>query len=170
MKRLKLLVSLDCTSRGLKGIFMTGIDVEFIPGYNLFFTNRGQEKLYSLLGVRTYNQFIKMFNDVDGLDNDQLAKIILAGLIWEKKELTLEEVKDLIEEEHYKKLGRDFEELNAVIIDGLANSGLLDKKRVAAIRKIKSMTPKELEQEFLESTLKTNEAKPGEDKGEVSPI
>lgn len=149
---------------------MTGIDVEFLPGYNLFYTNRGQEKLYSLLEVRTYNQFIKMFNDVDGLDNDQLAKIILAGLVWERKGLTLDEVKDLIEEEHYKKLGRDFEELNAVIIDGLASSGLLDKKRVAAIRKIKSMTPKELEHEFLESTLKINKAKPGEDKGEVSLI
>lgn len=149
---------------------MTGIEVEFLPGYNLFFTNKGQEKLYSLLGVRTYNQFIKMFNDVDGLDNDQLAKIILAGLIWEKKGLTLEEVKDLIEDEFYKKLSRNFEELNAVIIDGLANSGLLDKKRVAAIRKIKSMTPEEIEKEFIESTLKINKAKTGEDKGEVSLI
>lgn len=149
---------------------MTGIDVEFLPGYNLFYTNKGQEKLYSLLGVRTYNQFIKMFNDTEGLDNDQLAKIVLAGLIWEKEGLTLDDVKDLIEDIHYKKLRRNFEELNAVIIDGLANSGLLDKKRVAAIRKIKSMTPKELEREFIESTLKTNEAKPGEDRGEVSQI
>jgi len=147
---------------------MSGSEVEFIPGYNIFFTNKGQEKLYSSLGVRTYNQFIRMFNDVDGFDNDQFAKIICAGLIWEKKTITLEDVKNLIEDEFYIKLGRDFEDLNTVIIDGLANSGLLDKKRVAAIRKFKNMTPDEIEKQMLESKAKNDDVKQGEDRGEVS--
>jgi hypothetical protein len=148
---------------------MTGPEVEFIPGYSLFFTNRGQEKLYSLLEVRNYNQFIQLFNGVEGLDNDQLSKIIMAGLVWNKKVITLEEVKDLIEDEFYIKLGKNFEDINMVIIDALANSGLLDKKRVAAIRKRKNMTPEEIEEEIKANMAKRAAIK-GEDLGEVSQI
>lgn len=149
---------------------MTGPEVEFIPGYSLFFTNRGQLKMYELLGVRNYTQFIKLFNDTDGLDNDQLTKIIYAGLIWEKKGLTLEDVDDLIEDEFYIKRRKTFEDLNSIIIDGLANSGLLDKKIVAAIRKLKDMSPEEMQAKILETKLNSAEKPKEEDKGEASGI
>jgi len=149
---------------------VTGPEVEFIPGYSLFFTNRGQLKMYELLGVRNYTQFIKLFNDTDGLDNDQLTKIIYAGLIWEKKGLTLEDVDDLIEDEFYIKRRKTFEDLNSIIIDGLANSGLLDKKIVAAIRKLKDMSPEEMQAKILETKLNSAEKPKEEDKGEASGI
>lgn len=145
---------------------MTGPEVEFIPGYSLFFTNRGQLKMYELLGVRNYTQFIKLFNDTDGLDNDQLTKIVYAGLVWEKKGLTLEELDDLIENEFYIKRRKTFEDLNSIIIDGLANSGLLDKKIVAAIRKLKDMSPEEVQAKILETKPKSAEPSKGEDQGE----
>jgi len=144
---------------------MTGPEVEFIPGYSLFFTNRGQLKMYELLGVRNYTQFIKLFNDTDGLDNDQLTKIVYAGLIWEKKGLTLEDVGDLIENEFYIKLRKNFEDLNTIIIDGLANSGLLDKKVIATIREMKKMSSEEINAKILEKKLE--KAEKGEDKGEA---
>lgn len=147
---------------------MVGREVEFIPGYPLFFTNRGQDKLYELLGVRTYNQFMQLFNNPEGLDNDQLAKMVCAGLVWNKKDITLEEVKALIENEFYIKLGKNYEDFNTVIVDALANSGLLDKKRVDAIRKLKNMTPEEIEAELIKKALEKNkEVKPGEDTGEA---
>lgn len=145
---------------------MTGPEVEFIPGYSLFFTNRGQLKMYELLGVRNYTQFIKLFNDTDGLDNDQLTKIVYAGLVWEKKGLTLEELDDLIENEFYIKRRKTFEDLNSIIIDGLANSGLLDKKIVAAIRKLKDMSPEEVQAKILETKPKSADPSKGEDPGE----
>jgi len=145
---------------------MTGPEVEFIPGYSLFYTNRGQLKMYEMLGVRNYTHFIKAFNNIEGLDNEQLVKIVYAGLIWEKKGLTLEDVEDLIENEFYIKLRKNFEDLNSIIIDGLANSGLLDKKVIAAIREMKNMSSEELQAKILEKKLE--KAEKGEDKGEVS--
>ena len=147
---------------------MTGTKVEFIPGYSLFFTNFGQKKLYELLGVKTQRQFMNLLNtrstDEAGLSNEELEKMILAGLIWEHKSLTLEDTQDLVE--RYYISGKGFEDLNEVIIDAFAESGLMDKKRVQALRNLKDKTPEELEKELLEM-MATKKTVKGEDKGEV---
>jgi len=144
---------------------MTGTTTEFIPGFNLFFTNNGQKKLYELLGVKTHKQFVKLLDSEDGLSNEDLEKMILAGLLWEKKGLTLGDVQDIIENEFYIKLGKNFEELNEIIIDAFVASGLMNGKRVQAIRKVKEMTAEELENKMFE--IMSTKKKPGEDKGEA---
>jgi hypothetical protein len=140
---------------------MSGPAVEFIPGYELFFTNKGQKKMFALLGVRTYNQFMALFRNPDGLDNEQLEKMVLAGLIWKKEHenITLEEVQTLIDDEYYIKLGKNFEDFNNVIIDALTASGLWDKKAVEKAKQ-KEAAKQEEDKEVKE------EVQQGEDKGE----
>ena len=150
---------------------MTGTKVEFIPNYSLFFTNFGQKKLYELLGVKTQRQFMRLLNtrstDDAGLSNEELEKMVMAGLIWEHKSISLEETQELVEQ--YYLSGQGFEDLNEVIIDAFAESGLIDKKRVQALRDIKNKTPEELEKELLE-IMAAKKAEKGEDKGEVGTI
>jgi hypothetical protein len=140
---------------------MSGPAVEFTPGHELFYTNKGQKKMFALLGVRTYNQFMALFRNPDGLDNEQLEKMVLAGLIWKKEHenITLEEVQTLIDDEYYIKLGKNFEDFNNVIIDALTASGLWNKKAVEEVKK-KEAAKQEEDKEIKE------EVQQGEDKGE----
>lgn len=131
---------------------MVGTKIELIPGYSLFFTNYGQKKLYELLGLRSHRQFMTFLNERNsgdmGLSNEEIEKIVLAGLSWEHKSLSLEETADLIE--RYYLTGKGFDDLNDVIIDSFCESGLMDKKKVAIIRKLRDQPQEEIEKQLME--------------------
>ena len=118
---------------------MVGGPVDFIPSYSLFYTNRGQKKMYELLGVRTQLQFAQYLGKPDGLEIEDTEKMIVAGLVWEHPDITLEKVQDLIDSEFYIKQGGDLETLNANIIEAFVNSGLLNKEKIETAKKISKL-------------------------------
>ena len=118
---------------------MVGGPVDFIPSYSLFYTNRGQKKMYELLGVRTQLQFAQYLGKPEGLEVEDTEKMIVAGLVWEHPDITLEKVQDLIDSEFYIKQGGDLETLNANIIEAFVNSGLLNKEKIETAKKISKL-------------------------------
>lgn len=118
---------------------MVGGPVDFIPKYSLFYTNNGQKKMYELLGVRTQAEFAKFLGQDGGISNDDMDMMILAGLVWQHPEITLEEVQELIETEFYIKQGGDLEIENDKIIEAFVNSGLLNKERIEYANKVKKL-------------------------------
>lgn len=155
---------------------MVGGPVDFLPatqdnpeGYQLFFANRGQYKLYQLLGIRTLSQFGGYLKGLgnDGIPPEDLDKMVLAGLIWKHKSLTFEQAQDIVEQ--FYLLGKTFNDLNDLILKSLAFCGLIDIKIYDISKKMQSMSSEEIEQKIIEELAKqkaTLEEKPGDDMGE----
>jgi hypothetical protein len=152
---------------------MVGREIEFLPetperpACSLFFANRGQKKLFNLLKVRTLNEFGARLREVTPEDLDNM---VWAGLIWDPKyrNITLEEVEDIVQD--YYIYGKNYDDLNEVIMDALAVAHIIDENVYNAAKNLKGLSPEELEKKMLEILAKNKEEADklkGEDKGEV---
>jgi hypothetical protein len=149
--------------------------VEFLPatpdnpeGFSLFFANRGQYKLYQLIGIRTFNQFgqyLKSLGD-DGIPPEDLDKMVYAGLIWKNRNLTLEDAQDIVEQ--YYLSGKNFNDLNNVVLKALALGGLINIQIYEISQKMQQMSSEELEAKIIEEMARKREQSDpqGEDMGE----
>jgi hypothetical protein len=146
---------------------MAGIKTRFLPGYDLFFTLRTQHGLYVTYNVLSQREFMskvlsqKAGRNGPGLSPEDYYNIFRYALLHEHKEITLEEVADLIDRWQLEGT-RDQDDLDLLMYETFANSGMYPRDAFEALKKLKEGDPAKMEE-----YLKKVEEMQGADKGEV---
>jgi hypothetical protein len=107
----------------------------FIPGkYDLWYPYAAVKVMYEQLGVKSQTGFGKYFGKPEGLLNEDLEKILFAGLYFDpdsdrlkKREITLEDITETIIPEFYD-LGYGYEDLIGVMMRALGDARVVDDR------------------------------------------
>lgn len=146
---------------------MAGIKTSFLPGYDLFFTLRTQYELYKFYNVKSQREFMseilskKAGRGGPGIGPDDYYNIFRCALLFEHKEITLEEVADLIDRWQLEGT-KDQDDLDLLMYETFANSGMYPRDAFEALKKLKEGDPAKMEE-----YLKKVEEMQGADKGEA---
>lgn len=107
----------------------------FIPGkYDIWYPYAAVKVMYDQLGVKSQTQFGKYFGKPDGLLNEDLEKILYAGLYFnpdanglQARGIRLEDITEKIIPEFYD-LGYGYEDLIAVMMRALGDAKIADAR------------------------------------------